>query len=635
MKIHIVQKGDTLWKLAKHYGVNFEELKKLNSQLSNPDMIMPGMKIKIPNPNASASKEGSAKIKYGVKKEAPIHGGAVKEVPLSSQLAGQKETVKEQPIMKEAPIVKEQPIVKEAPIVKEKPIVKEAPIVKEKPIVKEQPIVKEAPIVKEKPIVKEAPLPQKPIMKEAPKTKPVVPEIDINNYYLVNMNKMKPAPVNVPLMPQKPTNIMKPMKEESPESPVVQAPIAQPECIPITPLMPGTGFCPPCHPWAFPMVQGAMYQHMPMPMMEESPSSMESSSFIMGGTFPGHQQPYGMQQPPFGHMPPMPYPGMNQPQAYQYSVPQAQGLPSFVPHKYQVESSSLGESSSHMMGHQMMPFGHQMPFGNVMPMNVAGAQYEQEEDCGCGDYESPESSSMVQGAGAAPQIPMPQQMGYPQTGLDGMQMPGGQMPFMGGQQPAAGQMLFMGGQQPAAGQMPFMGGQQPAAGQMPFMGGQQPAAGQMPFMGGQQPVAGQMPFMGGQQPVAGQMPFMGGQQPPAGQMPFMGGQQPSGGQMPFMGGQQPSGGQMPFMGGQQPSGGQMPFMGGQQPAAGQMPFMGGQQPPTGQMPFTGTGQPYPGMMQQGTMQNFPGMFPGSSQMPVNPQTFEMPRFADESSEYER
>ena len=48
VKIHIVQKGDTLWKLAKKYGVSFDELKKVNSQLSNPDLLMPGMKIKIP-----------------------------------------------------------------------------------------------------------------------------------------------------------------------------------------------------------------------------------------------------------------------------------------------------------------------------------------------------------------------------------------------------------------------------------------------------------------------------------------------------------------------------------------------------------------------------------------------------------
>lgn len=48
MKIHIVQKGDTLWNLSKQYNVDFQALKAANSQLANPDMIMPGMKIKIP-----------------------------------------------------------------------------------------------------------------------------------------------------------------------------------------------------------------------------------------------------------------------------------------------------------------------------------------------------------------------------------------------------------------------------------------------------------------------------------------------------------------------------------------------------------------------------------------------------------
>ena len=88
VKIHIVQKGDTLWKIAKKYGVNFEELKKLNSQLSNPDMIMPGMKIKVPTAGANIKKEApmgapNSTINVGVKKEMPK---------------------KEQPIPKEQPI---------------------------------------------------------------------------------------------------------------------------------------------------------------------------------------------------------------------------------------------------------------------------------------------------------------------------------------------------------------------------------------------------------------------------------------------------------------------------------------------------------------------------------------------------
>jgi|SRR5690625_39052 len=65
MKIHIVQKGDTLWNLSKKYNVDFQALKNANSQLANPDLIMPGMKIKIPvdkkqvvqSPSKAAPKE--------------------------------------------------------------------------------------------------------------------------------------------------------------------------------------------------------------------------------------------------------------------------------------------------------------------------------------------------------------------------------------------------------------------------------------------------------------------------------------------------------------------------------------------------------------------------------------------------
>ncbi|WP_230959080.1 SafA/ExsA family spore coat assembly protein, partial [Bacillus amyloliquefaciens] len=60
MKIHIVQKGDSLWKIAEKYGVDLEELKKLNHQLSNPDLIMPGMKIKVPSEAVPVRKEPKA-----------------------------------------------------------------------------------------------------------------------------------------------------------------------------------------------------------------------------------------------------------------------------------------------------------------------------------------------------------------------------------------------------------------------------------------------------------------------------------------------------------------------------------------------------------------------------------------------
>jgi len=59
LKIYIVQKGDTLWEIAKENHVDFEEIIKLNPQLSSPDMIMPGMKIKIPSVSQQIKTEGS------------------------------------------------------------------------------------------------------------------------------------------------------------------------------------------------------------------------------------------------------------------------------------------------------------------------------------------------------------------------------------------------------------------------------------------------------------------------------------------------------------------------------------------------------------------------------------------------
>lgn len=78
MRIHIVQKGDTLWKIAKKYNVDFAQLKSLNSHLSDPNMIMPGMKIKIPSGHSPSQKH----YKEMPKKEAPIKEAPIKEAPI-------------------------------------------------------------------------------------------------------------------------------------------------------------------------------------------------------------------------------------------------------------------------------------------------------------------------------------------------------------------------------------------------------------------------------------------------------------------------------------------------------------------------------------------------------------------------
>ncbi|ATH92631.1 peptigoglycan-binding protein LysM [Bacillus glycinifermentans] len=76
MKIHIVQKGDSLEKIAERYEVDFQELKKLNSQLSNPDLIMPGMKIKVPSGGVPVKKEEE---QLNMRKELPKKKGLPKK----------------------------------------------------------------------------------------------------------------------------------------------------------------------------------------------------------------------------------------------------------------------------------------------------------------------------------------------------------------------------------------------------------------------------------------------------------------------------------------------------------------------------------------------------------------------------
>lgn len=48
MKIHIVKKGDTLFDLSKKYNVPLQKLIEANPQISNPDQLSIGMKVKIP-----------------------------------------------------------------------------------------------------------------------------------------------------------------------------------------------------------------------------------------------------------------------------------------------------------------------------------------------------------------------------------------------------------------------------------------------------------------------------------------------------------------------------------------------------------------------------------------------------------
>jgi nucleoid-associated protein YgaU len=46
-KYHTVQAGESLWSIAKKYGIDFNQIKEMNSELENKDLIFVGQKIKL------------------------------------------------------------------------------------------------------------------------------------------------------------------------------------------------------------------------------------------------------------------------------------------------------------------------------------------------------------------------------------------------------------------------------------------------------------------------------------------------------------------------------------------------------------------------------------------------------------
>lgn len=215
MKIHIVQKGDTLWEIAKKYGVDFEQLKQLNSQLSSPDMIMPGMKIKIPSSSKPVKKE-TKKV--------------VKET--------KKETVKEKPIV-------QQPYKDVSP----KPIM----------VIKEDDVKETKEVKVEKPIFQ---VPTMPILDyslpEIPKEKPVqVPKEQQKK----EVKKPTPKPIPKPKMPPKEEQVP-PQEMPSPEE--VLPEFAPPQMVPMMPVCHYVHPCcyHMCHPCAHAgHMHGAMMHH--------------------------------------------------------------------------------------------------------------------------------------------------------------------------------------------------------------------------------------------------------------------------------------------------------------------------------------------------------------------------------------
>ncbi|PHB69840.1 hypothetical protein COE89_21330, partial [Bacillus wiedmannii] len=257
MKIHIVQKGDTLWKIAKKYGVDFDTLKNTNTQLSNPDLIMPGMKIKVPSNSVHVKQHagaGSSPPKQYVKEvqqkefaatptplgiedeeevtyqsapitQQPAMQQTQKEVQVKPQKEMQVKPQKEVQVKPQKEMqVKPQKEVQVKPQ-KEMQVKPQKEVQKEKPIQMEKPV--EKPSVIQKPTVIEK---QKPAEKENTKfsvnvlPQPPQPPIKAKKEYKISDVIKKGSELIAPqITKMKPNNIISPQtKKDNIVSPQVK-----------------------------------------------------------------------------------------------------------------------------------------------------------------------------------------------------------------------------------------------------------------------------------------------------------------------------------------------------------------------------------------------------------------------------
>ncbi|WJH32557.1 LysM peptidoglycan-binding domain-containing protein [Paenibacillus sp. CC-CFT747] len=126
---HKVVQGDTLWKLSKKYGVSLQAMINANKQLTNPNILMTGMSVFIPIHGPTVTSEagaGNVILPSGKKNNAPMESPIQKQnnAPVPELMPLEENKEEAAPIQEE----KEAPEVK--PLEKENPIV--APLAKEK-----------------------------------------------------------------------------------------------------------------------------------------------------------------------------------------------------------------------------------------------------------------------------------------------------------------------------------------------------------------------------------------------------------------------------------------------------------------------------------------------------------------------
>ncbi|SOC02486.1 morphogenetic protein associated with SpoVID [Ureibacillus xyleni] len=216
MRIHIVQKGETLWRIAKQYGIGLDELKALNAHLANPDYIVPGMEIILPD---SATPTSTKNMMTKEQRTAPMSTKEMQTAPKPMQTAPKP--------MQTAP--------KEM-VTQEMPQMELPPSPKEK-MTQEMP----APM----------PAPVQPMMPEpTPMPQPVMPQFDMTPQFHLDfapqMHFQQPQPQPMPMPQPQPIYIempdihmqhthMQPVMDKEKE--IEYVPVPQPQII-YVPVMP-------------------------------------------------------------------------------------------------------------------------------------------------------------------------------------------------------------------------------------------------------------------------------------------------------------------------------------------------------------------------------------------------------------
>ncbi len=165
---HTVKQGDTLWKLSKAWGITLKDMIDANTQLKNPNALLVGEMVNIPkkgNPSAMDPQSEATAIIDKTKLGSKDYTG-VKEQPSDEVSPAVNNVPQVVPVQPEvSPIMNKAPEV--SPIVNKTPEV--SPIVNKAPEV--SPIVNKAPEVS--PIVNKTPE-VSPIMNKTPEVSPIM-----------------------------------------------------------------------------------------------------------------------------------------------------------------------------------------------------------------------------------------------------------------------------------------------------------------------------------------------------------------------------------------------------------------------------------------------------------------------------